>query len=193
MISNLERFSIFNMLIVVHGNMAKLTEKVLQCRQIFIQVFSIDHYGYVECFDQVSFFTDLLQAVNEMASNRDVPVGISVLRLMTRNLCRNNWNVDFWYRCSVLLITFLSYMTYHLTRKPISVVKNVLHRNCSDVTHAVGGNDSNWCDWAPFGESLSRVDCEPDKSIVWLFAFQMEIMPKCCWERLTRPSSSHTP
>lgn len=63
------------------------------------------------------------------------------------------------YKFSVLALTYVAYTCYHLTRKPISVVKAVLHRNCSlveipqqirlvkDVT-----NESTWCDYAPFGE-----------------------------------------
>jgi MFS transporter, OPA family, solute carrier family 37 (glycerol-3-phosphate transporter), member 1/2 len=44
-----------------------------------------------------------------------------------------------------------------MTRKPIAVVKSVLHRNCSDLpshlklTHL--NDDDNWCDYAPFGRS----------------------------------------
>lgn len=63
------------------------------------------------------------------------------------------------YKLSVLVLTYLTYTCYHLTRKPISVVKAVLHRNCSllklsgqpnIVTDA--SNDSTWCDYAPFGK-----------------------------------------
>ncbi|CAG9794617.1 unnamed protein product [Diatraea saccharalis] len=56
------------------------------------------------------------------------------------------------YQASVLVLTFLTYMTYHLTRKPISVVKSVLHRNCSELVPPPGVDpaDDNWCDWAPF-------------------------------------------
>ncbi len=48
-------------------------------------------------------------------------------------------------------------MCYHLTRKPISVVKNVLHRNCSDLQmpkefKVTPTNESTWCDYPPFGK-----------------------------------------
>lgn len=61
------------------------------------------------------------------------------------------------YRGSVLALTYMAYMCYHLSRKPISVVKNVLNQNCSSVLVPDGTfiNDTNrntWCDWAPFGE-----------------------------------------
>ncbi|NXK00827.1 G6PT3 protein, partial [Corythaixoides concolor] len=58
------------------------------------------------------------------------------------------------YRGLTLVLTFLCYTAYHLSRKPISIVKSQLHpTNCS----ALGPNPSNdsnsstWCSWAPFG------------------------------------------
>lgn len=42
-----------------------------------------------------------------------------------------------------------------MTRKPIAVVKSVLHRNCSDLPmpkNLVGIDADTWCDYAPFGE-----------------------------------------
>lgn len=63
------------------------------------------------------------------------------------------------YKFSVLALTYVAYTCYHLTRKPISVVKTVLHRNCSlvDVPEHMRGvtdasNDDTWCDYAPFGK-----------------------------------------
>jgi hypothetical protein len=46
-----------------------------------------------------------------------------------------------------------------MSRKPISVVKNVLSQNCSGLipppgTHIDDDNKDSWCDWAPFGELL---------------------------------------
>lgn len=50
-------------------------------------------------------------------------------------------------------------MCYHMTRKPISVVKNVLHRNCSmlempeHIKLSLHGEDNpTWCDYPPFGK-----------------------------------------
>ncbi|KDR12310.1 Sugar phosphate exchanger 2, partial [Zootermopsis nevadensis] len=61
------------------------------------------------------------------------------------------------YRASVFILTYAAYTCYHLSRKPISVVKNVLNKNCSDyvpppdlIINAT--NKDNWCDWAPFGD-----------------------------------------
>jgi OPA family glycerol-3-phosphate transporter-like MFS transporter 1/2 len=61
------------------------------------------------------------------------------------------------YRASVIILTYAGYTCYHLSRKPISVVKNVLNQNCSqdDPPSDLIINDSNkdnWCDWAPFGK-----------------------------------------
>lgn len=58
----------------------------------------------------------------------------------------------------ILGLTYITYTCYHLTRKPISVVKSVLHQNCSNVEVPAGIvlsaalTDSNtWCDYPPFG------------------------------------------
>ncbi|CAG5118607.1 unnamed protein product, partial [Candidula unifasciata] len=57
------------------------------------------------------------------------------------------------YRSIILVFTFFCYTSYHLSRKPISVVKSVLHHdNCSTESHSNTTNTTNeyWCDWAPF-------------------------------------------
>uniref|UniRef100_A0A671P0A3 Glucose-6-phosphate exchanger SLC37A2 n=1 Tax=Sinocyclocheilus anshuiensis TaxID=1608454 RepID=A0A671P0A3_9TELE len=62
---------------------------------------------------------------------------------------------DSWYRFFILILTFVFYTTYHLSRKPISIIKSQLHRNCSNVIHPADLNitdNDTWCDWAPFGE-----------------------------------------
>ncbi|KAI3373924.1 hypothetical protein L3Q82_022493, partial [Scortum barcoo] len=59
------------------------------------------------------------------------------------------------YRSFILFLTFLFYTAYHLSRKPISIVKSQLHRNCSTVIQPPGLNITNnatWCDWAPFDQ-----------------------------------------
>lgn len=55
-------------------------------------------------------------------------------------------------------------MCYHMTRKPISVVKNVLHRNCSllEMPEHIklslhGEDDPTWCDYPPFGKPIFPV------------------------------------
>ncbi|CAG5870729.1 unnamed protein product [Menidia menidia] len=62
---------------------------------------------------------------------------------------------DSWYRGFTLFLTFLFYTAYHLSRKPISIIKSELHRNCSSVIPPADLNITNnatWCDWAPFDQ-----------------------------------------
>ena len=65
------------------------------------------------------------------------------------------WHCWFSHKFNVLLLTFLSYASYHLARKPTSVVKNVLHyKNCSTAVYQnrdANPLDDNWCHWPPFG------------------------------------------
>ncbi|XP_053307865.1 glucose-6-phosphate exchanger SLC37A2 isoform X2 [Spea bombifrons] len=63
---------------------------------------------------------------------------------------------DGWYRGFIIVLTFLFYTSYHLSRKPISVVKSQLHRNCSELPNPppnISRNDTTWCSWAPFDQS----------------------------------------
>ncbi|XP_059912340.1 glucose-6-phosphate exchanger SLC37A2 [Gadus macrocephalus] len=67
----------------------------------------------------------------------------------------SSFSRDSWYRSFTLFLTFLSYTAYHLSRKPISIVKNELHRNCSMVIRPADLNTTDnetWCDWAPFDQ-----------------------------------------
>lgn len=77
-----------------------------------------------------------------------------------------------FYKALVLCITFLAYSCYHAGRRPLSIVKNVLNRNCTTVSkypelyddgsYFDYGNQLNvfttkppkpdWCDWAPFND-----------------------------------------
>lgn len=54
------------------------------------------------------------------------------------------------YKYFILIVTFLSYLTYHASRKPITIVKAELHMNCSSIDPNHHHNSSNWCDWKPF-------------------------------------------
>uniref|UniRef100_A0A8D0DI19 Glucose-6-phosphate exchanger SLC37A2 n=1 Tax=Salvator merianae TaxID=96440 RepID=A0A8D0DI19_SALMN len=77
---------------------------------------------------------------------RSIPApGIRFLRSFSR---------DSWYRGLILVLTFFCYATFHLSRKPISIVKSELHYNCSS-RGSNPRNDSNsttWCDWKPFDQ-----------------------------------------
>ncbi|XP_072165938.1 glucose-6-phosphate exchanger SLC37A2-like [Diadema setosum] len=95
-----------------------------------------------------------------------VPFGYFAVDLLPK--CGNR---DLWYKGYILILTFLAYTTYHLSRKPIGVVKGVLHFNCSkydpddsrlghlSVFNASNPdvNDSCWCCWAPFDGDNANV------------------------------------
>lgn len=88
--------------------------------------------------------------------SRDAPLGVQLIQKLSNYCCpRLQINRLRWYQASVLMLTFFTYMTYHLTRKPISVVKSVLHQNCSALVPPPGTdpNDDQWCNWAPFNTS----------------------------------------
>uniref|UniRef100_UPI00398EB319 glucose-6-phosphate exchanger SLC37A2 n=1 Tax=Pristiophorus japonicus TaxID=55135 RepID=UPI00398EB319 len=84
-------------------------------------------------------------------SRSTLPPGIRCIQAFSR---------DSWYRGFTLVLTFLLYTSYHLSRKPISIVKSELHKNCSGA--ASHGNASHldngtWCDWAPFDKPNYKV------------------------------------
>jgi len=55
------------------------------------------------------------------------------------------------YKYFILLATFLAYLSFHASRKPITIVKAQLHHNCSSDHHEhPNTNDTTWCDWKPF-------------------------------------------
>ncbi|XP_034995040.1 glucose-6-phosphate exchanger SLC37A2 isoform X2 [Zootoca vivipara] len=77
---------------------------------------------------------------------RAIPApGIRFLRSFSR---------DSWYRGLILVLTFLCYTTFHLSRKPISIVKSELHYNCSSrgPNPHNESNSTTWCDWKPFDQ-----------------------------------------
>lgn len=113
----------------------------------------------------------------------DAPLGIRLVTALCGKICpRLQINRTLWFKCSVLTLTYLAYMCYHMTRKPISVVKSVLHRNCSGVQippefiHNGGEppNDSTWCDYAPFdGADSAALLGTLDSSFLFSYAIAM--------------------
>ncbi|XP_071843518.1 glucose-6-phosphate exchanger SLC37A2-like isoform X2 [Apostichopus japonicus] len=71
------------------------------------------------------------------------PLGVHLLNKVFPSSSRTEW-----YKYFTLILTFFAYTTYHLSRKPIGVVKGVLHQNCSALNSELG--DSCWCCWSPF-------------------------------------------
>ncbi|XP_023273415.1 glucose-6-phosphate exchanger SLC37A1 isoform X1 [Seriola lalandi dorsalis] len=78
---------------------------------------------------------------------------------------------DQWYKALTFILTFLLYTSFHLSRKPISIVKSELHKNCSSVSELAtmtssssSSSDSQQasppslhtdmdCSWKPFDKS----------------------------------------
>ncbi|MED6277414.1 hypothetical protein CHARACLAT_013258 [Characodon lateralis] len=75
------------------------------------------------------------------------------------------FNKDQWYRALTFMLTFLLYTSFHLSRKPISIVKSELHKNCSSTGELAtvalgsgGGQEPSLhtdveCSWKPFDKS----------------------------------------
>ncbi|XP_008326005.1 glucose-6-phosphate exchanger SLC37A1 isoform X1 [Cynoglossus semilaevis] len=85
-----------------------------------------------------------------------VPPGIHLLVSFNKNQ---------WYKALTFVLTFLLYTSFHLSRKPISIVKSELHKNCSLVleqpTVVIGSQYAALpshrthmdCSWKPFDKS----------------------------------------
>lgn len=113
----------------------------------------------------------------KMSFGSDVPWGIRFIQRFTDFCCPRFYvNRELCYRGSIVFLTYISYMCYHLSRKPISVVKTVLHRNCSKLVPPDSNEPSNWCDWAPFDgtdNSASQMLGELDSSFLFCYAIAM--------------------
>jgi len=107
------------------------------------------------------------------------PFGVTLLTKATTKLCPSiHFNKFLLFKISVLSLTYVAYVCYHMTRKPIAVVKSVLHRNCSDVPRPSGLelliDDDTWCDYAPFdGPDASALLGFLDTSFLICYAIAM--------------------
>ncbi|NXX41416.1 G6PT3 protein, partial [Tricholaema leucomelas] len=82
------------------------------------------------------------------------------------------------YRGLTLVLTFLCYTSYHLSRKPISIVKSQLHPNCSALgpNPRNDSNSSTWCSWAPFdGDNYKELFGALDNAFLVAYAIGMFI------------------
>uniref|UniRef100_A0A4W4FIC2 Major facilitator superfamily (MFS) profile domain-containing protein n=1 Tax=Electrophorus electricus TaxID=8005 RepID=A0A4W4FIC2_ELEEL len=69
-----------------------------------------------------------------------------------------SFNRDQWYRAFTFALTFLLYTSFHLSRKPISIVKSELHKNCSLLRELPTDSSPQQlslpvetdCSWKPF-------------------------------------------
>lgn len=97
------------------------------------------------------------------------PIGVSVFaRLFKFNSTSGRRT---FHKALVLCVTFVAYTCFHMGRRPLSIVKNVLNRNCSEVHNVTlfsnlnqalylnydtdSETDPNWCDWAPFNNDAT--------------------------------------
>ncbi|XP_074417373.1 glucose-6-phosphate exchanger SLC37A2 isoform X4 [Larus michahellis] len=95
--------------------------------------------------------------------------GVRLLRALPR---------DSRYRGLTLVLTFLCYTSYHLSRKPISIVKSQLHPNCSALgpNPRNDSNSSTWCSWAPFdGDNYKELFGALDNAFLVAYAIGMFI------------------
>lgn len=111
---------------------------------------------------------------------RDVPIGVKVVQKIAEKCCTTTYfNRNTWYRSSVWVLTFLAYMSYHATRKTVSIVKTTLNRNCSELTPPIDVNataNPDWCDWVPFdGPDASTLLGALDSSFLFAYAGAMFI------------------
>merc|ERR1712142_381541 len=62
------------------------------------------------------------------------------------------------YKYFVLILTFFCYLSYHASRKPLSIVKAELHKNCTIQPNPnKNDTDPNWCDWVPFDQDNYKI------------------------------------
>ncbi|XP_044763771.1 glucose-6-phosphate exchanger SLC37A2 isoform X3 [Coccinella septempunctata] len=109
---------------------------------------------------------------------RDVPLGVKFLQYLS-NRCFPISNRERSYRALAYCLTFIAYICFHMCRKPMSVVKAVLHRNCSELIPPPGVpiyENSTWCDWAPFNgtdANASQKLGELDSAFLFSYAISM--------------------
>ncbi|CAH1797625.1 unnamed protein product [Owenia fusiformis] len=105
----------------------------------------------------------------------DVGWGTRCIQLIPR--C--GFNRTTLYKFFMLILTFFAYTSYHLSRKPISVVKPVLHKNCStarpiNVTKNHIENITTDCGYAPFdGKSYEEMLGSLDYAYLFAYAVGM--------------------
>ncbi|OXU23239.1 hypothetical protein TSAR_010883 [Trichomalopsis sarcophagae] len=113
-----------------------------------------------------------------MSGSWNAPVGIKWIEWISSKCCPNS-RIDRMtlHQAGVLGLTYLAYTCYHLTRKPISVVKNVLSLNCTGRLPPPdfdGLNNDTWCDWAPFdGPNASALLGALDSAFLFSYAAAM--------------------
>lgn len=78
------------------------------------------------------------------------------------------------HRAIVLLLTFIIYATYRMSRRPLSIAKSVLNvENCTQLSRN-GTAPESGCGWAPFdGTNGKEILGLLDSSFLFVYAFGM--------------------
>ncbi|KAI9563845.1 hypothetical protein GHT06_011311 [Daphnia sinensis] len=105
----------------------------------------------------------------------DVPIGIRLLEKVPSS------RTFLVHKFNILFLTFLSYSSYHISRKPTSVIKNVLNQSCTGLEPLPGlnisGIENTWCSWHPFdGQNAGTLLGALDSASLFSYAFGMYIM-----------------
>ncbi|KAK7868508.1 hypothetical protein R5R35_001915 [Gryllus longicercus] len=118
----------------------------------------------------------MMKETYQPSQNADIPCGISVIQKLSKRCPSTESRRVTWYRVSILALTYIAYTCYHLSRKPISVVKNVLHQNCSEVPRSGIKIEENSCSWAPFdGKDYTTLLGTLDSAFLFAYAAGMFI------------------
>ncbi|XP_066542682.1 glucose-6-phosphate exchanger SLC37A1 [Hoplias malabaricus] len=93
-----------------------------------------------------------------------------------------SFNREQWYRAFTFVLTFLLYTSFHLSRKPISIVKSELHKNCtqvrelstkSSITQQISHVEVD-CGWKPFDKgNYKQLLGAMDLSFLFVYAVGM--------------------
>lgn len=89
-----------------------------------------------------------------------------------------------FHKALVLCLTFIAYTCYHMARRPLSIVKNVLNMNCSDIhmddippsqVNAYYTIETTGCGWAPFDDdaTANQLLAVLDSAFLFSYAFFM--------------------
>lgn len=100
-----------------------------------------------------------------------IPYGVRFIRWIGRERAAA-------YRGSVLILTFFAYTTYHLSRKPISVVKGTLNPNCSKANPSCHG-------WKPFNSVDSGDELLGALDLAFLFSYAVGMFFRLAWNVLS--------
>lgn len=109
------------------------------------------------------------------------PFGLRIANLFCSqsSCCQNAQKRTTTLKILILVLTFFAYTAYHLSRRPLSVVKTILNRNCSNLNPPSdviieNATKNTWCDWEPFnGPDANTLLGTLDSSFLFSYAIFM--------------------